>query len=67
MTKIVAQSTLLIATFVIRYLNVCYLRQEYPVELTHVEWILQLVNLHIVLVSIKSKKNFLFPGNFHDY
>lgn len=61
MTKIVAQSTLFIATFVIRYLNICYFRQECPVELTHVKRILQLSNLHIVLVSVKKKwKEFSF-------
>lgn len=53
MSKIVAQSTLFIATLVIRYLNICYFRQECPVELTHAKRILQLVNLHIMLVSVK--------------
>lgn len=58
MSKIVAQSTLFIATFVIRYLNICYFRQECPVELTHAKRILQLVNLHIMPVSMKKEKGF---------
>lgn len=44
MIKIAAQSTLFIATFVIRCLNICYFKQECPVELNRVKWILQLVN-----------------------
>lgn len=66
MNKIVAESTLFIATFVIRYLNICYFRQECPVELTHVKWILQLVNLHIMIVSMKSKTKKIL-GNFCYY
>lgn len=69
MTKIVAQSTLIIATFiatvVIRYLNICYFRQECPVELIHGKLILQLVNLYIMPISMKSLKKIL--GNFCYY